>query len=58
MKLQSKNIIYRIATAKCFICSKSQFGDVRLPPHMFLRCRDYESKCPISNLFNNNIFKL
>lgn len=58
MKLQSKNTTYRKATAKCFICNKSRFGTVRTTSHMFIQCRDYESKCPISNLYNNNIFKL
>lgn len=58
MKLQSKNIVYRKATAECFICNKSRFGTVRTTSQMFIRCRDYESKCPISKLFNNNIFKL
>lgn len=58
MKLQSKNIVYRKATAKCFICNKSRFGTIPTTSQMFIRCRDYESKCPISNLYNDKIFKL
>ena len=58
MKLQSKNIVYRKVTAECFICNKSRFGSILNKPQMFIRCRDYETKCPISNLYNNNIFKL
>lgn len=58
MKFQSKNIVYRKVTAECFICNKSRFGRILNKPHMFMRCRDYENKCPISNLFNDKIFKL
>lgn len=58
MKLQSKNTIYRKVTAKCFVCNKSRFGTILTTSQMFIRCRDYESKCPISNLYNDKIFKL
>jgi hypothetical protein len=58
MKIQSKNTIYRKVTAGCFICNKSRFGTIPTTSQMFIRCRDYESKCPISNLFNDKIFKL
>ena len=58
MKLQSKNIVYRKVTAECFICNKSRFGTIPNKSQMLIRCRDYESKCPISNLYNDTIFKL
>lgn len=58
MKLQLKNIVYRKVTAECFICNKSRFGTIPTTSRMFIQCRDYESKCPISNLFNDTIFKL
>ncbi len=58
MKIQSKNAIYRKVTAECFICDKSRFGSIQHTSQMFMRCRDYENKCPISNLYNDIIFKL
>ena len=58
MKVQLQNIVYRKASSKCFICSKSRFESIPFTSLMFLQCRDYESKCPISNLFNDTIFKL
>lgn len=58
MKIQSKNMIYRKVTSECFICNKSRFGTVPISSLMFIQCRDYESKCPNSNLFNDKIFKL
>lgn len=58
MKVQSRNLVYRKVTAECFICNKSRFGSVQNTSYMFLRCRDYESKCPNSNLYNDKIFKL
>ena len=58
MKIQSRNLVYRKVTAECFICNKSIFGTIPTTSQMFIRCRDYESKCPISNLFNDKIFKL
>ena len=58
MKIQSKNIIYRRVTAECFICNKSRFGSIPNKSQMLIQCRDYESKCPNSNLFNDKIFKL
>lgn len=58
MKLQLKNITYRKVTSQCFICNKSRFGNVQSIPFMLLQCRDDESKCPISNLYNNQIFTL
>ena len=58
MKIQSRNIIYRKVTAECFICNKSRFGTVQNKSQMFIQCRDYENKCPISNLYNGKIFKL
>ena len=58
MKIQSRNLVYRKATAECFICNKSRFRSILNKPSMFMRCRDYENKCPISNLYNDKIFKL
>ena len=58
MKVQSKNTIYRKVTAECFICNKSRFGSVPITSLMLIQCRDYESKCLISNLYNDKIFKL
>lgn len=58
MKLQSRNLVYRRVTAECFICNKSRFGSIPNKSQMFMRCRDYENKCPISNLYNDKIFKL
>jgi hypothetical protein len=58
MKVQSQNAIYRKITSKCFICSKARFASIPLTSLMFLQCRDYENKCPISNLYNDKIFKL
>ena len=58
MKLQSRNLVYRIVTAECFICNKSRFGSVYDTSQMFIQCRDYENKCPNSNLFNDKILKL
>lgn len=58
MKIQSQNTIYRKVTAECFICNKSRFGNILNKSQMFLQCRDYENKCPISNLYNDKIFKL
>ena len=58
MKIQSRNIIYRKVTAECFICNKSRFGTIPTTSQMFIQYRDYESKCPNSNLFNDKIFKL
>ncbi len=58
MKVQSQNSVYRKVTSKCFICSKSRFESIPLTSLMFLQCRDYETKCPISNLYNDKIFKL
>jgi hypothetical protein len=58
MKIQSRNLVYRQATAGCFICNKSRFGSILNKPQLFIRCKDYESKCPISNLYNDKIFKL
>lgn len=55
MKAQSRNLVYRTVTTECFICNKSRFGS---NPLMLLRCMDYENKCPNSNLYNNQIFKL
>lgn len=58
MKLQSRNLVYRKVTAECFICNKSRFSSVQNTSQLFIRCKDYESKCPISKLFNDKIFKL
>ena len=58
MKIQSKNIVYRKVTAGCFICNKSRFVTIPTTSQMFIRCRDYENKCPNSNLFNDKVFKL
>lgn len=58
MKVQSQNVIYRKPTHECFICNKSRLESIPLTSLMFLRCRDYESRCPISNLYNDKIFKL
>ena len=58
MKIQSRNLVYRKATAECFICNKSRFERILNKPYMFIRCRDYESKCYNSNLYNDKIFKL
>lgn len=58
MKIQSRNLVYRKVTAECFICNKSRFGTIHISSLMFIQCRDYENKCPNSNLFNDTIFKL
>ena len=58
MKIQSKNIVYRKVTAECFVCNKSRFGSIPNKSQMFILCKDYENKCPISNLYNDKIFKL
>ena len=58
MKIQSRNLVYRKGTAECFICNKSRFGSMLNTPHLFMRCRDYENKCPNSHLYNDKIFKL
>ena len=58
MKVQLQNIVYRKVLSKCFICSKSRFESIPLTSLMFIQCRDYENKCPNSNLFNDKIFKL
>lgn len=58
MKIQSRNMVYRNVTAGCFTCNKSRFGTIPNTFQMFLQCRDYENKCPNSNLYNDKIFKL
>ena len=58
MKIQSKNTIYRKVTSECFICNKSRFGHIKNTSQIFMHCRDYEGKCPNSNLFNDKVFKL
>lgn len=58
MKVQVRNLTYRITTAKCFICSASRLDSNIGPDWMLLRCVDTCKKCDFSNLYNNNIFKL
>lgn len=59
MKVQVRNLTYRKATAKCFICSASRLDfDIGRLNWILLRCVDTSEKCNFSNLYNNNIFKL
>lgn len=59
MKVQLRNLIYRQAIAKCFICSASRIDSgLSRPDFMLLRCINTCEKCDFSNLYNNKIFNL
>lgn len=59
MKIQLRNLIYKQATEKCFICSASRMDSyIGRPDLMLLRCVDTCEKCDFSNLYNDKIFKL
>lgn len=58
MKLQVRNLVYRAATSKCFICSASRMDSGLERPIYALRCTDTSKKCDFSNLYNDKIFKL
>lgn len=59
MKIQLRNLTYRIATAKCFICNASRMDShIGSPDWMLLRCVDTCEKCDFSNLYNDKIFTL
>ena len=59
MKLQVRNLVYRSAISKCFICSASRMNSgLERPTFMLLRCVDTCNKCNFSNLYNDKIFKL
>ena len=59
MKLQMRNLVYRAATSKCFICRASYMDSgLERPIYYALRCTDTSKKCDFSNLFNDKIFKL
>lgn len=58
MKIQLRNLTYRAATAKCFICSASRMYSYIGRPEWMLRCVDTCKKCDFSNLYNDQIFKL
>lgn len=59
MKIQLRNLVYRQAISKCFICSASRMDSgLGRPDLMLLRCVHTGEKCDFSNLYNNQIFKL
>lgn len=59
MKIYLRNLTYRQAIAKCFICSASRLdSNIERPDWMLLRCVDVCEKCDFSNLYNDEIFKL
>lgn len=59
MKIQLRNLIYRQATTKCFICSESRMdSNIGRLDLFLLRCVDTCKKCDFSNLYNDKIFKL
>ena len=59
MKIQLRNLVYRQATAKCFICSESRMDSyIGRPDLMLLRCVHTGEKCDFSNLYNDQIFKI
>jgi hypothetical protein len=60
MKIQLRNLVYRTASSKCFICSESRMdsGLGRPPYLMLLRCIHTGEKCDFGNLYNDKIFKL
>lgn len=59
MKVQSRNLVYRKALVKCFMCNASRL-DSRLgsPNLILLRCINTSEKCDLKNLYNDKIFKL
>ena len=59
MKVQFRNLIYRQAIAKCFMCRKSRIDSRIGEPNLrLLRCVDVCKKCDFSNLYNDKIFNL
>jgi len=59
MKIQLRNLVYRQATAKCFICSESRMDSYTgRPDLMLLRCVHTGEKWDFSNLYNDQIFKI
>lgn len=59
MKIQLRNLVYRQAIAKCFICSESRMDGGGLGgPNLILRCVHTGEKCDLKNLYNDKIFNL